>query len=50
MDDPTKDGRSIGHESDMTSGLDVHFSSGVYNKAFYLLAITAFAGVGVSCQ
>jgi len=38
MDDPTRDGRSIGHASDYTSGMDVHYSSGVYNKAFYLLA------------
>ncbi|NMH64465.1 M4 family metallopeptidase [Shewanella salipaludis] len=38
MDDPTKDGRSIGDAADYTSGLDVHYSSGVYNKAFYLLA------------
>ncbi len=38
MDDPTKDGRSIGHASDFTSSMDVHYSSGVYNKAFYLLA------------
>lgn len=36
--DPTKDGRSIGHADDYTSGLDVHYSSGVYNKAFYLIA------------
>ena len=41
MDDPTKDGRSIGHASDYTSGMDVHHSSGVYNKAFYLLANTS---------
>jgi vibriolysin len=40
MDDPTKDGRSIAHASDMTNGLDVHLSSGVYNKAFYLLSMT----------
>ena len=40
MDDPTKDGKSIGHQSDYTSGMDVHHSSGVYNKAFYLLANT----------
>jgi vibriolysin len=40
MDDPTKDGRSIAHASDMTNGLDVHLSSGVYNKAFYLLSTT----------
>ncbi|WP_133127631.1 M4 family metallopeptidase [Legionella nagasakiensis] len=38
MDDPTKDGRSIGHAGDYTDELDVHFSSGVFNKAFYLLA------------
>jgi vibriolysin len=40
MDDPTKDNRSIGHASDYTSGMDVHHSSGVYNRAFYLLANT----------
>jgi len=40
MDNPTRDGRSIDHAADMTSGLDVHLSSGVYNKAFYLLATT----------
>ena len=38
MDDPTRDGRSIGHASNYTSGMDVHYSSGVYNKAFYLLS------------
>nr|WP_284730705.1 M4 family metallopeptidase [Shewanella jiangmenensis] len=38
MNDPTKDGRSIGHASNYSSGMDVHYSSGVYNKAFYLLA------------
>ena len=38
FDDPTRDGRSIGHASDYTDGLNVHYSSGVYNKAFYLLA------------
>lgn len=36
--DPTLDGRSIGHASDYYSGIDVHHSSGVFNKAFYLLA------------
>jgi vibriolysin len=40
MDDPTRDGRSIDNATDMTSNLDVHYSSGVYNKAFYLLATT----------
>ncbi|BAV97770.1 M4 family metallopeptidase [Lysobacter enzymogenes] len=38
MDDPTRDGRSIGHASNYYDGLDVHYSSGVYNKAFYTLA------------
>ncbi|WP_413662271.1 M4 family metallopeptidase [Microbulbifer sp. CNSA002] len=38
MDDPTKDGRSIGHASDYYSGMDVHYSSGVFNRAFYLIA------------
>ena len=45
MDDPTKDGSSIGHANDYTSGMDVHYSSGVYNKAFYLLANTTGWGV-----
>ncbi|MGV8931857.1 MAG: M4 family metallopeptidase [Luteimonas sp.] len=38
MANPPQDGRSIGHASDYTNGMDVHYSSGVYNKAFYLLA------------
>mgnify|MGYP003870898717 CR=1 FL=1 len=41
MDDPTQDGRSIGHQSDYSSGMDVHYSSGVFNRAFYLLATTS---------
>ncbi|MBB5018543.1 pseudolysin/vibriolysin [Chitinivorax tropicus] len=45
MDDPTKDGRSIGHAKDYYDGLDVHYSSGVYNKAFYTLAKTNGWGV-----
>ncbi|WDE01695.1 peptidase M4 family protein [Thalassomonas actiniarum] len=40
MADPTQDGNSIGHASDYASGMNVHYSSGVYNKAFYLLANT----------
>lgn len=40
MDDPRKDGASIAHTSDYVEGLDVHFSSGVFNKAFYNLATT----------
>lgn len=41
MDNPPLDGKSIGHQADYTSGMDVHYSSGVYNKAFYLLATTS---------
>jgi vibriolysin len=41
MIDPTQDGRSIGHASNFTSSMDVHLSSGVYNRAFYLLATTS---------
>ncbi|WP_281561738.1 M4 family metallopeptidase [Thalassomonas sp. RHCl1] len=40
MADPTQDGNSIGHASDYSNGMNVHYSSGVYNKAFYLLANT----------
>jgi vibriolysin len=38
---PTSDGRSIDNAANYTSGLDVHYSSGVYNKAFCTLAKTA---------
>jgi pseudolysin/vibriolysin len=38
MANPPQDGGSIDNAADYTSGLDVHYSSGVYNKAFYLLA------------
>lgn len=37
MDDPTRDGHSIGHVKDYNDGLNVHYTSGVFNKAFYLL-------------
>ena len=40
MDDPAKDGRSIGSALDYRSGMDVHYSSGVFNRAFFLLATT----------
>lgn len=39
--DPTQDGESIGHAKDYYDGLDVHYSSGVFNKAFYTLATKA---------
>ena len=35
---PELDGKSIGHARKYRSGLNVHYSSGVYNKAFYLLS------------
>lgn len=46
MDEPTKDCNggepgnwcSISHMKDYFQGLDVHFSSGIFNKAFYLIA------------
>ncbi len=38
MANPPQDGSSIGNASNYTNGMDVHHSSGVYNKAFYLLA------------
>lgn len=41
MNNPTQDGVSIDHASDYYNGLDVHYSSGVYNKAFHLLATTS---------
>jgi len=41
MDNPPLDGISIDHVDDYYEGMDVHHSSGVYNKAFYNLATTA---------
>ncbi|MBQ4854451.1 M4 family metallopeptidase [Rhodanobacter sp. B2A1Ga4] len=38
---PTQDGSSIDNAANFTSTMDVHYSSGVYNKAFCLLAKTA---------
>lgn len=40
MDDPTKDERSIGHKKDYSLFMNVHHTSGVFNKAFYELANT----------
>jgi len=40
MDSPTRDGRSIDHTRNYTTGIDVHLSSGIFNKAFYLLSTT----------
>jgi uncharacterized repeat protein (TIGR02543 family) len=41
MDDPPADGQSIDHVNDYYSGMDVHYSSGVYNKVFWLVATTS---------
>ncbi|RCS31076.1 peptidase M4 family protein [Rhodanobacter denitrificans] len=38
---PTQDGRSIDNAANFTSSMDVHYSSGVYNKAFCTLAKTS---------
>ena len=37
MDEPTKDGKSISHMKDYNDSLNVHYSSGIFNKAFYLM-------------
>jgi len=41
MCNPTQDGGSIDNAANYTSSLDVHYSSGVYNKAFCTLAKTS---------
>lgn len=38
MADPTADGRSLDHYSKYKSGVDVHYSSGIANNFFFLLA------------
>ncbi len=40
FEDPTRDGRSIGHADDFHYFLDVHYSSGVFNRAYFLLSNT----------
>ncbi len=40
MNNPPQDGKSIDNAANFVTGMNVHYSSGVYNKAFYLLAIT----------
>ena len=41
MANPPQDGKSIDNAANYTAGMDVHYSSGPYNKAFYLLATKA---------
>lgn len=36
--DPTKDGHSIAHTQNFQPKMDVHYASGIFNKAFYLLS------------
>ncbi|AJQ92835.1 PKD domain-containing protein [Gynuella sunshinyii] len=38
FEDPTADGDSVGHVDDYYDALDSHYGSGIFNKAFYLLA------------
>ncbi|MDP3706069.1 MAG: M4 family metallopeptidase [Legionellaceae bacterium] len=38
MDRPSRDGRSIDSADQYQKGIDVHYSSGVYNRLYYLLA------------
>ena len=38
LDKPSQDGKSIQNAKKYYKGLDVHYSSGVYNHFFYLLA------------
>ncbi|WP_338848003.1 M4 family metallopeptidase [Massilia sp. W12] len=40
MAEPGKDGKSLDHQSKFSSTTDVHYGSGIFNKAFYLLATT----------
>ena len=40
FNDPKKDGRSLSHYKNYCPGIDVHFSSGVFNRAFYFLGRT----------
>lgn len=39
-DNPPADGQSIDNVSHYTRGMDTHLSSGIYNKAYYLLSTT----------
>ena len=45
MDVPSRDGTSIDSADQYYSGLDVHYSSGVFNRLFYLIATTPNWGV-----
>lgn len=38
LDYPAKDNHSIEHTKDYTPSVDVHYGSGIFNRAFYILA------------
>ena len=38
MQTPTRDGKSVDHISQYNAGLDGHYGSGIFNKAFFTLA------------
>ena len=50
MCNPTQDGGSIDNASNYTSSMDVHYTSGVYNKAFCTLAKTSGWNVQTAFQ
>lgn len=50
MDNPPQDGISIDNAADFNAYMDVHYSSGVYNKAFYLLSSQPGWGVKKTFQ
>ena len=50
MANPPQDGVSIDHTSDYSDSVDVHYSSGIYNKAFYTLATTSGWNTQVAFQ
>lgn len=41
MDDPTKDGHSIDNIRNYNDSLNVHYTSGIFNKMFYLIATSS---------
>ena len=45
MAEPTMDGISIDNAANYREDMDVHYTSGIYNKAFYLLAIDILLAV-----
>ncbi|MEQ1507247.1 MAG: M4 family metallopeptidase, partial [Myxococcota bacterium] len=45
MDDPTLDGISIDNYAQYNGGIDVHYSSGIANKAFFLMSTDPALGI-----